>query len=96
MSALFGQVRSDFGIVGELLDRRLVTSDKQKDWKLHILKIAGKGCTLEIQVAQDVFEAAVQGEAYQIEGTITAENGRTKLIAEKVIMMRASSPRGAS
>jgi hypothetical protein len=98
MSKLFANVRSDFHIVGELLERRYVTSEKQKGWELHILKIAGKGCTLEVQVPKDVYEGAQKGAAYQVTGSITVESGRTKLIAESVTMLAevVSSGRAAS
>jgi hypothetical protein len=83
MASLFGEVRAVFEVVGEMVDRRIVTSDKQKDWKLHILKVAAKGATIEVQATEQQFNEAVLKAPYLVTGYITVENGRTKLIAEQ-------------
>lgn len=95
MSALFGSVKSSFEIVGEVIDRRLVTSEKMKDWQLHILKVAAKGCTLEVQVTKDEYEGVALKQPYHLVGYLTMEAGRTKLIAESVKLIDAK-PRAAS
>ena len=81
--------RAEFVIVGELMERRLVTSEKQKDWQLYILKLSGKACILEAQVSKEIFESAVKGEAYQVMGQLSANAGRTLLLAEKVELLTA-------
>jgi hypothetical protein len=83
-NSMFGQVQSVFNVVGELQERRLITSDKMKGWELHIFKVLGKGCTLEIQVTKDEYDKGVLKDPYHLAGYITVEAGRTKLIAETV------------
>jgi hypothetical protein len=88
---LFGQVRATFELVGELVDRRIVTSPKAPDWKLHIWKIASKGSTFEVEVPIAEFDRGIVDGAYAIVGKITGEGGRTKLVAQviKVLPLRA-------
>ncbi|MCA9232672.1 MAG: hypothetical protein KDA57_18630 [Planctomycetales bacterium] len=90
MASLFGQVRSEFSVIGELIDKRIVTSEKMKDWKLHILKVAAKGCTLEIQVSEEEYDRAATECAYQIVGSLGVEAGRTKLLGKVVQRLEQS------
>jgi len=87
MASLFGEVRSDFYVIGELQSKRIITSEKMKDWRLYIFKIAAKGCTLEIEVSQDEHSLGIIKSPYQITGAVTVEQGRTKLIADVVKLL---------
>lgn len=87
MPGLFGEVKAEFNVIGELQDRRVITSEKMKDWALYIYKIAAKGCTLEVQVSKDDYETAVLKAPYQVLGSITVEAGRTKLVGESIKLL---------
>jgi hypothetical protein len=84
MAELFGQVRAAFELVGELSDRRIVTSPKAPDWKLHVWKICSKGSTFEVEVPIADYERGIVDGAYALAGKITVESGRTKLVAQKI------------
>src|SRR4051812_7020533 len=97
-ASLFGSIRATFHLVGELVGKREITKG---DWQLRILKIASRGSTYEVQVERDVFERAVIDAAYEVEGDIGVDAGRTKLVAAKVgeyvprIAQSANAARGA-
>lgn len=93
-NGLFGSVRADFQLVGELVGKREITSDKMKDWKLFIWKIASRGSTFEVQVDRDTYDRGVIEGAYQIAGNLGVDGGRTKLVAADIKVIPSSRTSG--
>lgn len=89
MAGIFGSAKAAFEIVGQLVATRVVTSAKQPDWKLYVLKIGTMGSTLEVEVTPTEFERVTMDSAYAIRGKITDQGGRMKLVAQDIKLMSA-------
>lgn len=62
------QYEASWKITGDVVDRRELTSEKNKAWRGYVVKVAVVGATLEVQVSEAEFKSLGVGEHVQLAG----------------------------
>ena len=69
------QLWAKWSIAGVITDARTLTSQKNKDWRGYILKVATLGQTFELGVEAEQYQAVAAGELHEFRGHWEEQRG---------------------
>lgn len=71
---------ANWTIAGIVKEKRQLTSQKNKDWRGYIIKIATLGDSFELQADLEQFNQIGEGEHIEITGEFEEQNGKQRFI----------------
>lgn len=71
-------------VTGQVAERRMLTSQKNAEWRGYVVKIATTGLTLEINVAEREYSMLADGMVVVATGRFEDQAGRLKLSAQAI------------
>jgi hypothetical protein len=77
-------LRASWEVVGIVVERRELTSEKSKSWKGYVCKVSTLGMTAEIALTDKLFPQVGEGQHLVFRGRFEERGGYLKLIAESV------------
>lgn len=92
MQGLFATWR----IGGILVEKRELTSSKNKEWRGHVVKVASLGMMHELQCDADQYNKLREGEHLLFEGTFTEQKGNNGVFLRLVLEKTSSLPAAVS
>lgn len=78
------QLQASWIVVGTVTEKRELTSEKNKDWRGYVCKLATIGLTAEVQLTPEQFAQVGQGESLRLSGRFEMSGHAYRLITEKV------------
>lgn len=83
-----------WSIGGIIVDTRVLTSHKNKDWRGYLIKVAGLGQTFEISCTAEQQAKLAAGEHYDFRGTFEEQKGQSGTFM-KLILDAYTEPKKA-
>lgn len=69
--------QASWRIVGVVVERRELTSEKNATWRGHVVKLATIGATYEVEVSAEQFKTVGDGAAYDVSGRFDSRAMKT-------------------
>lgn len=68
--------KASWQIVGLIVDRRILTSQKNADWSQPLVKIQTMGDVFEVSCTKEIYAQIGEGELLELNGTFERRPGR--------------------
>jgi hypothetical protein len=75
---------SAWNIVGQVAELRELTSQKSKDWRGYVVKMATMGSTFEALCSPDVWKGLQIGQLCKFAGHLEDQRGTLRLMLDRV------------
>lgn len=78
------QASASWRVIGTVVEKRELTSEKNKDWRGWVCKVATFGLTAELQLTRDMFGKVGEGESLDFAGRFELSGHNYRLVTESV------------
>lgn len=79
------QLRALWSISGICVERRELTSPKNKDWRGYFCRVATKGVVVDVDLTPEQFKLVPDGGPVEMTGTFKQNDRGLKLVAGEVL-----------
>lgn len=76
------QLSASWSIVGIVVEARELTSQKNKNWKGYVAKVASLGATFELQLSVEQYRQLAAGQMLAFTGRFEEQSGRQRLVCD--------------
>ena len=77
-------------MTGQVVQKRELTSEKNKTWRGHVVKVMTMGLTIELNTSKDDWDKIAEGSPYTLGGHFEDQRGTLKLIVDRVSTPKAA------